>query len=381
MRKNFVKKLALGLAFTLTISSVPAANAAAAKAYPSFNSIQANLKVGQTKKYGTYNSTAWSFYQFKVDNETIATAKHSRKGKFIKITGVKAGITQIRAYFKNYKTKEEYKNAVLKVTVKADVVKDAAIAYFANAKENVNKYSISEIFTKMDANEEMLIIDIRDAVDYEKEHLKGAVNIPYAEIGKSLELIPDDIPVYVNCYSGQTASQTIALLNVAGKKAGNIQSGYNAIAKTEGYEKYVETTVNELPDATYPVDSEIKKAIVNYYEDAAASKFGKFNMPVAALAELVEAGSDEYTIVDIRDASAYAAGHIKGAAINIPFGIGMQASFDKIPTDKPVVVCCFSGQTASQTMAILRLLGYEAYNLSGGMTNGWLANELPVVTD
>ncbi len=59
----------------------------------------------------------------------------------------------------------------------------------------------------------------------------------------------------------------------------------------------------------------------------------------------------------------------------------MPAGFANIPTDKPIVVHCYSGQTASQTVAILRLLGYEAYNLSGGMNNGWLANELPTVTE
>ena len=56
----------------------------------------------------------------------------------------------------------------------------------------------------------------------------------------------------------------------------------------------------------------------------------------------------------------------------------MPAGFENIPKDKPVIVQCYSGQTASQTVAILRLLGYEAYNLSGGW-NGWVAAELPVV--
>ncbi|HML45567.1 MAG TPA: hypothetical protein PKE04_02305 [Clostridia bacterium] len=46
---------------------------------------------------------------------------------------------------------------------------------------------------------------------------------------------------------------------------------------------------------------------------------------------------------------------------------------------------CYTGQTASQTLAILRLLGYDAYNLSGGMGkeggSGWLGAGCPVVAD
>ena len=69
--------------------------------------------------------------------------------------------------------------------------------------------------------------------------------------------------------------------------------------------------------------------------------------------------------------------------MNIPFGKDMQKSFDQIPKDKPVIVYCYSGQTASQVLGILRLLGYEAYNMPGGMGaeggSGWLGAGNPVV--
>ena len=104
-----------------------------------------------------------------------------------------------------------------------------------------------------------------------------------------------------------------------------------------------------------------------------------------ALNELVEAESEEYTILSIRKESDYQEGHIAGA-INIPFGKGMQERFSEIPTDKPVIVYCYSGQTASQTMAVLRMLGYKAYNLAGGTGSaeagsGWLGKGYPLVTD
>lgn len=267
------------------------------------------------------------------------------------------------------------------------VVKEAAMAYFADFADDKNVIKAEDLFTKIDAGEDMLILDIRQADAYGEGHLKGAVNLPYGiAISDALENIPDDVPVYVNCYTGQTSSQTTALLRVAGKFAYNIQSGFdNGISKTEKYENYLETNANELPGDTYEVDADIKTAIANYYKQAATDTFKSFNFPVDSLKELVEAESEDYNILSVRQAEDYNAGHIQGA-VNIPFAKGMQESFGQISTDKPVVVYCYTGQTASQVMAIMRLLGYEAYNLSGGMgveggQSGWLGAGLPVVTE
>ena len=174
---------------------------------------------------------------------------------------------------------------------------------------------------------------------YAEAHLKGAVNIPYGTVAASLELIPDDVPVYVNCYSGQTSSQTTALLRIAGKYAYNISGGYGNISGTEGYEKYADTEVHTLTDASYEVADEIEAAIADYYTAATSGTFASFHFPVDSLKELVEAQSDAYTILDVRAAEDFAAGHIAGA-MNIPFGKGMQDSFAQIPTDKPVVINC-----------------------------------------
>jgi rhodanese-related sulfurtransferase len=174
--------------------------------------------------------------------------------------------------------------------------------------------------------------------------------------------------VYVNCYSGQTSSQTVSLLRTAGKYAINIQGGWKAISAAEGIDAYTETTVNELGTTTYEVADEIEKAIADYYAAATSNTYGSFNFPASAAKELVDAQSDAYTFLSVRSADDYAAGHIPGA-INIPFGKNMQESFNIIPKDKPVIVYCYSGQTSSQTLGILRLLGYEAYSLTGG-SNG-----------
>lgn len=270
------------------------------------------------------------------------------------------------------------------VVEEVDVVKEAAMAYFANFGDDRNIIAPAKLFEKIEAGEDMVIIDIRQADAYAEAHLKGAVNIPYGTVAESLELIPDDVPVYVNCYSGQTSSQTTALLRIAGKYAYNIAGGYGNISGTEGYENYADTEAHTLTDASYEVADEIEAAIAEYYKAATTGTFASFHFPVASLQELVEAESDAYTILDVRAAEDYAAGHIAGA-MNIPFGKGMQEGFAQIPTDKPVVINCYSGQTASQVLGVLRMLGFEAYNLPGGMGkeggSGWLGAGLPLVTE
>ena len=242
-----------------------------------------------------------------------------------------------------------------------DTVKEAAMAYFAEFPDDKHMIVVPDLFEKIDAGEDMFIIDIRRAEDYAQGHLKGAVNIPYGpEVAEALDRIPDDTPVYVNCYTGQTSSQT------------------------EGYEAYIDTEETAIPQDTYEVDPAIAAAIADYYKEASSNAIASFNFKPEALMELVDAESEDYTILSIRQAEDYAKGHIAGA-INIPFAKGMQEQFSQIPMDKPVVVYCYTGQTSSQTTAILRLLGYEAYSLSGGMGKeggaGWLGGGYPVVTE
>ncbi len=216
----------------------------------------------------------------------------------------------------------------------------------------------------MDAGEDIYLLDIRDAKDYAEGHLKGAVNIPYAELAANLEVIPDDKPLWINCYTGQTSSQATVLLTVAGKDAHNIQSGWlRGISKTEGFENYIDTEEATF-EGSYPVDDAVKAAIEEYF--ASADK--PFNFKPEDLKAAIEDGTaaDKYCVLSVRSAEDYAKGHIPGA-INVPFGKGMigQVLTDVDPS-KQIIVYCYTGQTASQVVASLRLLGLDAWNLNGG---------------
>ncbi|RSK26198.1 rhodanese-like domain-containing protein [Bacillus sp. HMF5848] len=81
-----------------------------------------------------------------------------------------------------------------------------------------------------------------------------------------------------------------------------------------------------------------------------------------------------YVVVDVRDNATFAKGNIEGS-INIPYGqTADQNQIKNLPTDKTIIVVCFSGHTASQTAAFWSLLGYDAVPMINGM-GGWTSDK------
>jgi NADPH-dependent 2,4-dienoyl-CoA reductase/sulfur reductase-like enzyme/peroxiredoxin family protein/rhodanese-related sulfurtransferase/TusA-related sulfurtransferase len=70
------------------------------------------------------------------------------------------------------------------------------------------------------------------------------------------------------------------------------------------------------------------------------------------------------TILDVRWPEELALGMIDGA-LNIPLQ-HLRSKINEIPKDRPVVVYCQTGQRSYFSTRILRQLGFDAYNLTGG---------------
>ncbi len=124
-----------------------------------------------------------------------------------------------------------------------------------------------------------------------------------------------------------------------------------------------------------PVDEAaiLMEAAEDYFNNMASHR----NMIDAAeVKEKLDAGDDSIFLLDIRADADFAAGHVEGS-VNIPFAaLGM--NFDKLPTDKMIIVNCYSGQQSGQAAAVLRMAGYNALSLKGGFPNYEKA-ELPIV--
>lgn len=270
-----------------------------------------------------------------------------------------------------------------------DVVEEAVNAYFANMPEDIYKIDQVDFIDKVKADEDMFILDIRQPDVYEEGHIKGAVNAPWGtDISENLDKLPMDKTIMVYCYTGQTAGQTVALLNMAGFDAKSVNLGWNlGIEKVDGVDEVIETTVNEFGEATgAEIDPEIKTAIEDYFaglEDVAETTYANYKISEDDAKALVDSNDTDVLFLSVRSAEDFAEGHIKDA-VNIPWGKGMEQSFGELPKDKKIIVYCYTGQTAGQTVAGLRLLGYDAVSMNGGMGTpgnepaGWLNKGYPV---
>lgn len=117
----------------------------------------------------------------------------------------------------------------------------------------------------------------------------------------------------------------------------------------------------------------IDDAVMKYFDDC---KKGCNNLITSqALYEAIQK-KEKMFILDIRKPEDFAENHIDGSA-NI-FWNEVGDFIDVLPKDEKIIVICYSGQSAGQVVSLLKVLGYNACSLKGGMMNGWIQDSLPV---
>lgn len=81
-----------------------------------------------------------------------------------------------------------------------------------------------------------LIIDVREAYEYRRGHIKDAVNIPLSELRERIDEIPRDKPVYLHCRTGQRSyNAVLALQNLGYKNVTNISGSFLGLSYYEYY--------------------------------------------------------------------------------------------------------------------------------------------------
>lgn len=85
---------------------------------------------------------------------------------------------------------------------------------------------------------------------------------------------------------------------------------------------------------------------------------------------------DNPLLIDVRQPSEYASGHIPNA-INIPLQT-LTANLDKIPKDRPVVLYCTSGYRTGMGVLTLQMLGYTNVRGFPPSIQGWKAAGEPL---
>ena len=87
------------------------------------------------------------------------------------------------------------------------------------------------------------------------------------------------------------------------------------------------------------------------------AKVETVKMPVQNLAALIKSGAKDFAIVDVRDESEYADGHIPGA-VNIPVAAFASKS-SVLDKKKRIIVYCNGGERSNKAYRKLMKLGYK----------------------
>ncbi len=248
--------------------------------------------------------------------------------------------------------------------------------------------SASDLKSLNETNQ-VYIIDIRSAADFATGHIKNAHNVALSGILSHIEEV--DLSSYTKvaivCYSGQTAGYATTLLRVMGyDKVFSLKFGMSswntafangwktAVAAGNAYSTQFVSTVTEkgaageLPvlETGFTTGQDILEARV---AELLAAGFD----PAKVSNQTVFANLSNYYIVNYWPAAQYTdPGHIPGAIQYTPKeSIKLALDLKTLPTDKPIAVYCYTGQTSAALVAYLRLLGYDAKSLLYG-TNGMI---------
>ncbi|MBP3944165.1 rhodanese-like domain-containing protein [Sphingobacteriaceae bacterium WQ 2009] len=88
----------------------------------------------------------------------------------------------------------------------------------------MREVTVQELKSKIDANEDFQLIDVRETFEYEVSNL-GGLNIPLSGILLEADKVAKDKPVIIQCRSGKRSAQAVMLLE---------QQGYTNLANLQG---------------------------------------------------------------------------------------------------------------------------------------------------
>lgn len=250
----------------------------------------------------------------------------------------------------------------------------------------------SEVKTLNETNQ-VYIMDIRTAADFATGYIKNAKNVALANIVthiKSVNLASYSKVVIV-CYTGQTSGFAAAILRLMGyDKVFSLKWGMcswhadfagrwnTAIASGNAYaSQFVTTDTPKGAKGAMPALSTGKKTGQEILEARVTAVLTEGYTPASVSNATVFGSLTNYYIVNYWPSAQYTdPGHIPGSIQYTPKEtMKVAADLTTLPTNKPIVVYCYTGQTSSFMAAYLRLLGYDAKSLLYG-TNGMIYDKM-----
>jgi rhodanese-related sulfurtransferase len=271
-----------------------------------------------------------------------------------------------------------------------ETVREALDAYFSS--DPPGTIGADVVFDQLNDGDDSTnpyVLSVRSAEHYALGHVPGAANVPWQQVANvgALDDLPTDRQVVVYCYTGHTGAVATCFLNALGYDAVNMRHGIGAWTpdatvravppfsqETDGNDFPTETTDNPAtqtydPPALDVTDSTDPAEIIRAAGEAYLTAGKAPTISAATVFDLINDGDDSTNpfIISVRSPEDYAKGHIPGA-INIPWKtIAKPENLAKIPTDRQIIVYCYTGHTAGLATMALDMLGYDAVNMKFGI--------------
>lgn len=94
----------------------------------------------------------------------------------------------------------------------------------------MQEISVTDLKTKLDSDEPIQLIDVRETWELEICQLEGAKNLPMTEIVDRVSEVERDVETYVLCHHGGRSQQVAMWLEQQGFATTNVLGGIDAWA-------------------------------------------------------------------------------------------------------------------------------------------------------
>lgn len=207
--------------------------------------------------------------------------------------------------------------------------------------------TVDAVHTMEADGKDFILVDVRSAAEFQPSHIQGAINVPAPMILKAQ--LSKAKPLVLYCDSASCMASDAAAHTLVG-------NGYNNVSVLEGGIAAWAAKAYPLAIApTTPPPPPIKHISPKDLNNELSSK--------------------SLTIVDVRPAKDFRAGHLPGA-INIPLET-LSTSPTGLDATKPVIVYDRKPQRSLQAAKQLQSDGFSVRDLSGGITV-WAAMKYPL---
>jgi rhodanese-related sulfurtransferase len=289
--------------------------------------------------------------------------------------------------------KEETDEPIVPVENNESEILAEYLKLFPNTDPVPAMISATDVNNSVVANDgNVYVIDIRSTTDFAAGHIKGSVNVTLTNLLTYYEAnnLSTKTKVAIACYSGQTASYGASLLrmlghtNVYALKFG--MSSWNPATKGSWTSKLSNSFATNMVTEAGTKNDSVALPVISTGKTTGAEIL---RARVEALLSVADPFADakitnqaaydnratNYTVNYWKE-SHYSFKHLPGAVQYTPKStLSITQELNTLPTDKQIVIYCYTGQTSAFLVAYLKVLGYNAKSLLFG-TNGMMYNDM-----